>query len=699
MNGAELLEELRALDEHPRIEAKRASELGKSVMETVCSFTNEPGLGGGHLLLGVVWSENAEGYVVSGIDDPDQLQADLATQCASMMNRPIRPEIWTEVIEGRAVVCVHVPEAQLGDKPVYIKSRGLPRGAYRRIGSTDQRCNEDDLLVFAQHRQNQSYDQTLVPDARFEDLDPDAVALYRKERVRANPAAEELGWPDDDLLEALGAVQRVDGRAAPTVAGVLLFGTKMALRRLFPMMRIDYIRVPGVEWVSDPEYRFDTIEIRDPLMRAALRAQAAILDDLPKGFSLPEGQLHRQDQPLIPDRVIREAVVNAVMHRNYRVHGPVQIIRYSNRLEIRNPGYSLKADNRLGEPGSETRNPRIAGVLHESRLAETKGSGIRVMRQMMDRANLAPPTFESDRERDSFTATFFFHHFLSEADLEWLGRFKDLGLSNEEAKALVAVREAGRITNAVYRDLNNVDTLTASAHLRRLRDAGLLLQHDHGAATFYTPHGRLVAGVDDQLALGVDAHSTTSEAVNVSGALRAQAGKLEEPSAKLETQPGKLRSQPGKLDAQSSKLRAEPRKLRSQPSKLDAQSSKLRAEPRKLRSQPGKLEAQPGKPESELAGTDAGVLDSDLPNELGNAVAALKRRAPQPEMRDLVVRLCAWRPLSSEEIAYVLDRERSYVTNAYITPLVREGRLTLTIPEHPTDPRQRYRAAAEAEGE
>lgn len=177
----------------------------------------------------------------------------------------------------------------------------------------------------------------------------------------------------------------------------------MVLRRLFPMMRVDYIRVPGRDWIPDPDKRFDSIEMRDPLFRLIRRATAAVLDDLPKSFSLPEGQLQRQDIYRIPQRVIREAIVNAVMHRNYRVQGPIQIIRYSNRIEIINPGFSLKSPEHLGEPGSQTRNPRIAAVLHETRFAETKGSGIRVMRDMMERAGLTPPAFESDRTQDKFT--------------------------------------------------------------------------------------------------------------------------------------------------------------------------------------------------------------------------------------------------------------------------------------------------------
>ncbi|MEZ6081893.1 MAG: hypothetical protein R3C56_41325 [Pirellulaceae bacterium] len=112
------------------------------------------------------------------------------------------------------------------------------------------------------------------------------------------------------------------------------------------MMRIDYIRVPALRWVKDPDRRFDTIEIRAPLIRAIQRARSAILDDLPKAFSLPAGEVQSKDIPVLPDRVIREVIANAIMHRDYRVHGSIQIIRYSNRLEIRNPGYSLKADER-----------------------------------------------------------------------------------------------------------------------------------------------------------------------------------------------------------------------------------------------------------------------------------------------------------------------------------------------------------------
>ena len=144
----DLLSELNASDESPRIEAKRAREIGKSIMETVIAFANEPGLGGGYLLLGVESKVDAKGdtqYWAAGVPDPDKAQKDLASQCASMLNMALRPEMAVERVDGKTVVAVFVPEADASQKPVYLLATGLPKGAFRRVGSTDQRCVDDDL--------------------------------------------------------------------------------------------------------------------------------------------------------------------------------------------------------------------------------------------------------------------------------------------------------------------------------------------------------------------------------------------------------------------------------------------------------------------------------------------------------------------------------------------------------------------------
>lgn len=622
---------LNTLDENERLEAKRGSEIGPSVLETICAFANEPGLQGGILLLGIVRDEAdpQSAYVAEGVTQPDALSASLATQCREQFNLPVRVHIASEQINGKTVLVVTVPEAQPGDKPVFIKSRGLPRGAFRRVGSTDQQCTEDDLLALYQARQIEAFDTTAMPDATLADLAPEAIDDYRKTRASANPDAEELRWSDEDLLESLGCARRSkdsNGALQPTLAGVLLFGKQQALRRLLPTTRVDYIRVPGKDWIPDPERRFDSLEIRDYLFRAIRRALAAVLDDLPNAFALAEGDAQRTDTPPIPQRVLREGIVNALMHRSYRSHAPIQIIRYSNRIEIRNPGHSLKPPEHLGEPGSVPRNPRIAAVLLDTKFAEAKGSGIRVMREMMVAAGLEPPLFESQRGNDSFVARYYFQHFLNEEAVQWLSRLRDLQLSDEDARALVAVREQGAIDNAMYRELNRVDTLAASQALRRLRDAGLLEQKGRGAATYYVPTAWLLA--KDEAAGGL--------------------------SSKPD---GGLSSKLGGLSHQSEGLS----------SRVEGLSSKAE-------------------------GVSSNPLWQALPPGLQAQVAALGQRASRDQVHDALIALCRHRSWQAVELGILFGRNPAYLSTQYLRPLVHAGVLAYTMPDMPSHPHQAYRA-------
>lgn len=481
-----IIEELNRVDEHQRVEAK--SGIGESILETICAFANETGLSGGVILIGVEREENTlfPFYNVTGVSDPDKLSGDLASQCASVFSTPIRPTIQPEEVDGKTVLVVSVQEASSSEKPIYFKSKGLPQGAYRRIGSTDQKCTEDDLVALFSQRDTETYDESPIRGAEMDDLDPEAIEYYRALRKRVNPTAEELAWSDEDLLLALSAAKKEDGGLQPTLAGVLLFGTRKALRRLLPMVRVDYVRIPGKEWVENPDERFSTTDMRGSLLQLVQRIQDQIFEDLPKAFALEEGDVQARSQSL-PAKVLREAIVNALMHASYRVHQPIQILRYSNRLEIRNPGYSLKNEDQLGEPGSRPRNPKIAAVFHETNLAETKGSGIRTMRKLMEENGFAPPTFESDRSNDLFTARLLLHHFLTPEDVSWLAQFAAENLNDAQKRSLIFVREMGAIDNQTYRQLNAVDTIAASTDLRRLRDIGLLEKKGKSTATYYIP--------------------------------------------------------------------------------------------------------------------------------------------------------------------------------------------------------------------
>jgi ATP-dependent DNA helicase RecG len=112
----------------------------------------------------------------------------------------------------------------------------------------------------------------------------------------------------------------------------------------------------------------------------------------------------------------------------------------------------------------------------------------------MKKANLSVPLIESDRVSNLFVLTLLPHHFFDQQDIEWLKSFKAHNLSDEEARTLIIIREKGSISNAEYRTINGVDTLTASAHLRRLRDLELLEQKGRGNATYYVPTSKLISG-------------------------------------------------------------------------------------------------------------------------------------------------------------------------------------------------------------
>jgi ATP-dependent DNA helicase RecG len=477
-------------------------------METVCSFSNEPGLGGGHILLGIAEAVGTlfQTYEIVGVNDPDKLQRDLATQCAQVFNQPVRPDISVETVNGKIVLSIWVPELPDGQKPLYFKKDGLPHGAYRRIGSTDQHCTEDDMVAFYGSRD--SFDGQAVRGSIWSDVDEQAVELYRTLRQRVNASAEELSYSPQDLLRSLGCLTTANEL---TYAGLLLFGSRAALRRLLPMLRVDYIRVAGTEWISDPNVRFTTTDMRGSLLSLVSRLASAVAEDLPRGFLLPEGQIQAESVGL-PGQVLREAIVNALMHRSYRLHTqPVQVIRYNNRIEILNPGYSLKPEDQLGEPGSRPRNPFIAAVFHDTNLAETKGSGIRTMRRLMDTAGMVPPTFESNHSADQFTTRLLLHHFLNEEDFRWLRQFQDFDLSDNQKKALIFLREVGAVDNLVFRQLNGCDPYRATAELRALRDSSVLRQKGKGRATYYVPGPVLTA----QLAKGKTGGDSPNSIVSV----------------------------------------------------------------------------------------------------------------------------------------------------------------------------------------
>ena len=668
----ELFAELNSFDENRRIEAKSASAVGKSMMETVCAFANEPGLCGGYLLLGAKRTGIAEDgrpiYEPENIENTDKIQSDFVAMCNSMFNVRIRPIINVEEYLGKTVVFVKIEELPESQKPAYFAKRGLPEGAFRRIGPSDEKCSEEDMYLFYQSAD--TYDSCIVDDADLDDIDENALNFYRKLRKEVNPDAEELTLNDVDLLRALGAIKKnKQGGYDLTYTGLLVFGKQMSLRRLVPSFRVDYIRISGNQWLADGDNRFEqTIDMRGPLILMVNKACSAVMDDLPKGFELKKDSMQASTPAILPNKVLREAIVNSYIHRSNRVNQPIQIIRYSNRIEIHNPGYSLKPQDDWGEPGSMLRNPRISEIFHDTNLAETKGTGIGAMRRLMKEAGLMPPTFESNHEANKFTARLLLHHFLSKENMEWLAQYAEFGLVNEQKLALVFVREVGAIDNATYRQLDSSIThARARLEIHKLCDLGFLEKKGQGRNTYYI---------------------RTSKVVSLGERLRPQDEKILPQHGTLgEKIPPQGEMYHGKHGILVQKI---PPQGEMYHGKHGTLGERYQGENERYQAFEERYQGEVGTFGERYQGVNREELLLLLPDDIKNRIDEVGKRVPKDILNKLVVDMCSIVPLSMDDLSVLLHRNSKSFKNKNIKVLLETKQLFYWIPEMINHPQQKY---------
>ena len=668
----ELFAELNSFDENRRIEAKSASAVGKSMMETVCAFANEPGLCGGYLLLGAKRTGIAEDgrpiYEPENIENTDKIQSDFVAMCNSMFNVRIRPIINVEEYLGKTVIVVKIEELPESQKPAYFAKRGLPEGAFRRIGPSDEKCSEEDMYLFYQSAD--TYDSCIVDDADLDDIDENALNFYRKLRKEVNPDAEELTLNDVDLLRALGAIKKnKQGGYDLTYTGLLVFGKQMSLRRLVPSFRVDYIRISGNQWLADGDNRFEqTIDMRGPLILMVNKACSAVMDDLPKGFELKKDSMQASTPAILPNKVLREAIVNSYIHRSNRVNQPIQIIRYSNRIEIHNPGYSLKPQDDWGEPGSMLRNPRISEIFHDTNLAETKGTGIGAMRRLMKEAGLMPPTFESNHEANKFTARLLLHHFLSKENMEWLAQYAEFGLVNEQKLALVFVREVGAIDNATYRQLDSSIThARARLEIHKLCDLGFIEKKGQGRNTYYI---------------------RTSKVVSLGERLRPQDEKILPQHGTLgEKIPPQGEMYHGKHGILVQKI---PPQGEMYHGKHGTLGERYQGENERYQAFEERYQGEVGTFGERYQGLNREELLLLLPDDIKNRIDEVGKRVPKDILNKLVVDMCSIVPLSMDDLSVLLHRNSKSFKNKNIKVLLETKQLFYWIPEMINHPQQKY---------
>ena len=225
------------------------------------------------------------------------------------------------------------------------------------------------------------------------DLGPEAVDRLEVERLRRVLAAKEpgsplLGMPDEELLLKLGLLTANPG-LKPTVAGLLLVGKEDSLKHAVPGHEAVYLHMRNQ---TEYDRRVDS---NRPLL-ALLEQFGQAIEPLNRIFTLKLGMFHFEI-PDFPQEVYREALLNALVHRDYERSGPVYLRHFEDRAEVSNPGGfygGVSVDNVLGhEP--VTRNRLLAEVLQRARLVERAGMGVKRMFHIMLSYGKEPPSYEA----------------------------------------------------------------------------------------------------------------------------------------------------------------------------------------------------------------------------------------------------------------------------------------------------------------
>jgi ATP-dependent DNA helicase RecG len=387
MTEAELLALIKE-GESLRLEFKRDAPLSEAdLVEAVACLANTEG---GWLLLGV-----EDDGTISGLHPsrqpvkPAQIQALITNKT----NPSVPVEVHVVPTSKGTVLAIKVPKVSglvgLSDGRVprrYIAGRGKPECRFLTHFEIATR--------WAEIRQ-QDYTAQVLPDASWEDLDPLEFERLRQV-VQRHPSADQnlLSLPDAELAQALGLARTYEGRLVPTVGGLLVLGREGAIRRLMPTHEAAFQVLREDRGVAFNEF------YREPLLKLFER-----MEGLFKAYNTEEELtfgLYRVPIPLFPPEAFREALANALVHRDYRVLGTVyvRIDPEAGGLVISNPGGFVEGvtlENLLVvEP--RPRNPLLADVFKRLGLVERTGRGIdRIFREVLGLGR-RPPDYSGSTE-------------------------------------------------------------------------------------------------------------------------------------------------------------------------------------------------------------------------------------------------------------------------------------------------------------
>ncbi len=442
-----LFPHLDAEDLHLEMKTCRNGQLPNDLWKAISAFANTEG---GRIILGVTPSGVPVGLTPEHID---KVQRDILALCQNTFNYPVIPDIHTI----GSVVIVNIAPSPAAVRPLYSTSRGV-NSAQVRVGSSNIQITDElrNQFAIAARGGAELIEYSELPYQTY--LDPLLIEQYLSlVASRRGDIYKDLST--EEILLKLKAITKAKN---VTLFGLLAFGKNETLQEASaPTTNIAVTHYPGDSKVleNDPtRTHLDNREFNGNVIQQFTAAFSFIKSKLPiSGAVDPNGQ--RRDYLVIPEVALREALANAIAHRDYSTHSSrIQVDIYSDRLEIINPGVSLVPIDELESAPSVSRNPLIMSFLKDYGYTEQRARGIRTIRQSLRSAGLLEPEFLN--VGSSFKAVLYSSAFISRTDQTWLLQFRHHNLNERQLTGLTHLKNApGGVSNVEYCAVNNMNSI------------------------------------------------------------------------------------------------------------------------------------------------------------------------------------------------------------------------------------------------
>ena len=375
----EQVTELAASSESETLEFKATTGTRREAAMTVCAFLNQ---GGGQVLFGVTPDGAVIGQQVSE-RTIEELSAELR-----QIDPPAFPTVERVAVDGGREV-IMVSTGQGASRPY--SYRGT---AYRRVGNTTLSMSADEYnrILFERMHSEQRWENQPAPGWSVDDLDVAEIRRTVAEAVRRGRLEEPVSREPTDLLRGLGLLR--DGVLLRAAA--VLFGSTERLEFEMPQCLLRVARFRGLDRMEF----LDNRQFNGNAFTLLVNAERFLRDTLPIAGRFEQDRIERIDEPLYPPLATREALANALCHRDYSIGGgSVGIAVYDDRLEVTSSGslhFGLTPEKLFGPHESRPWNPLIARTFYRSGIIEEWGSGTLKMAEMTSSAGLPVPEIEDD---------------------------------------------------------------------------------------------------------------------------------------------------------------------------------------------------------------------------------------------------------------------------------------------------------------